>query len=54
MIYPAHLREKDKAINHYRTNEFIRHCLTPQNQTLPSRILGGWYRFIIKLRRIYG
>jgi hypothetical protein len=32
----------------------VRYCLAPQNQSLKSRLIGGWNRFWIKLRRIYG
>lgn len=32
----------------------VRKCLAPENQSWRSRLVGGWNRLVIKLRRIYG
>jgi hypothetical protein len=34
--------------------KMLRHYLAPKQQTWRSRIVGGWNRLMIRIRRIYG
>jgi hypothetical protein len=32
----------------------LRHVMAPRQQSILSRLIGGWHRLMIRIRRIYG